>query len=219
MAELNFPANPTNGQVYANYIYDSSITAWRNVNTDTGIGTLNAMGLKNVVPGSVSVGSGSATVNANGTVTFTGASSISLNGCFNSIYTNYRSIFTLDNSVTGANIRYRMTASGTANSENLYTMQGLKQEGSSAVGLYQASTVNAGYLGSFASDGRVSFDIFTPYLAKRTGIVWQADGYQVAPGYFAAKVQHDKSVSYDGIYIYPESGTFTGTLQVFGYTN
>lgn len=216
---IDFPANPTNGQVYANYIYDSSITAWRNVNTDTGIGTLNAMGLKNVVPTSVTVGSGSATTNANGTVTFTGASSILINGIFSSTYTNYRFLFTVDASVTGTNMRYRMSASGTPNSESLYTMQGLKQEGSAAVGLYQAGNANAGYLGSFASDGRVSFDIFTPYLTKRTGVVWQADGYQVAPGYFAAKVQHDKSVSYDGFYIFPESGTITGTLQVFGYTN
>lgn len=31
MADLDFPANPTNGQVYNNYWYDSSISSWRSL--------------------------------------------------------------------------------------------------------------------------------------------------------------------------------------------
>jgi hypothetical protein len=34
---LDFPSNPTNGQVYDNYYYDSSITAWRSSGSKNGL--------------------------------------------------------------------------------------------------------------------------------------------------------------------------------------
>jgi hypothetical protein len=34
---LDFPLNPTNGQAYENYYYDSSITAWRSAGSKTGV--------------------------------------------------------------------------------------------------------------------------------------------------------------------------------------
>jgi len=34
---LDFPSSPTNGQVYGNYYYDSSIGAWRNVGSKDGL--------------------------------------------------------------------------------------------------------------------------------------------------------------------------------------
>ena len=47
-------------------------------------------GLAKIVPSSVAVGSGTGSANSLGTVTFSGASSVSLNGCFSSTYDNYR---------------------------------------------------------------------------------------------------------------------------------
>jgi hypothetical protein len=34
---LDFPSNPTNGQAFENYYYDSSITAWRSAGSKTGV--------------------------------------------------------------------------------------------------------------------------------------------------------------------------------------
>ena len=53
----------------------------------------NQPGMKLVVPSSVAVGSGSGSVATQGTVTFSGASSVSINGCFSSTYDNYRILF------------------------------------------------------------------------------------------------------------------------------
>jgi hypothetical protein len=50
-------------------------------------------GLVSIVPTSVAVGSGSASVGANGAVTFTGVSSISLNSCFTSQFNSYKIVF------------------------------------------------------------------------------------------------------------------------------
>jgi hypothetical protein len=55
-----------------------------------GVGTNLTPGLTQIIPTSVSVGSGSGTVSAGGAVTFSGATSISLNGAFTSTYQNYR---------------------------------------------------------------------------------------------------------------------------------
>lgn len=35
---LDFPSSPTNGQTYENFVYDSSITAWRNQGSPSGLG-------------------------------------------------------------------------------------------------------------------------------------------------------------------------------------
>lgn len=122
---LDFPASPTNGQVYDQYVYDSSITAWRSkggavaatytsdtapsgavkgdmwyrtsdgttfvyvVDSDTSqwveirseIAT-SKVGLVPIIPTSTSVSSGTASVDAAGVVTFSGCTSIALDGIF-----------------------------------------------------------------------------------------------------------------------------------------
>ena len=42
---LDFPSSPTNGQTYENFVYDSSITAWRNQGSPSGLaGQVVALG-------------------------------------------------------------------------------------------------------------------------------------------------------------------------------
>jgi hypothetical protein len=72
-------------------------------------------GLAKIVPTSVTVGSGSGSASALGTVTFSGCSSVSLNGVFSSAYNNYKVLVNV-NSIdsTGTNIIYlRFGTSGT----------------------------------------------------------------------------------------------------------
>lgn len=217
---IDFPSNPTNGQVYANYIYDSSITAWRNVNTDTGIGTLNAMGLKNVVPTSVSVGSGSASVNANGTVTFTGASSISLNGVFTSTYTNYKMVITSSASAHNINAFLRMRNAGTDTSGSIYYFGGVGGYTSGTVTGWSGTGTNVIQWGNTAIENTTgTIDIFRPKLTERTGFNFQSFGY--TSSYLSiqgAGMLYD-TVSYDGATLYLSSGNFTGTITIYGYSN
>ena len=225
---LDFPSNPTNGQVYANYIYDASITSWRNVNTDTGIGTLNAMGLKNVVPTSISVGSGSATVNANGLVSFSGATSISLNGVFTSTYNNYRLMYvgSVGASANGElRARYRSAGSDYSASQyyqaaNIVSINGATNTFCGNALSYAAFSETATTsLGSDYYSG--SMDIRSPQLAKFTTL--QAQDFAFRPGtgesMYNITNQLANSSQYDGITMYLTTGTMTGTIQVFGYSN
>ena len=72
-------------------------------------------GMKMVVPTSVAVGSGSGSVDAIGNVTFSSASSISVNNCFTSTYDNYRIIIDfVPSASTGFVSRYRNTSDETS---------------------------------------------------------------------------------------------------------
>jgi hypothetical protein len=223
---IDFPSNPTNGQVYSNWIFDSSITAWRNVNTDTGIGTLNAMGLKNVVPTSVVVGSGSATTNANCTVTFSGATSISLNNIFSSTYSNYRIIFSQEiGTATTTDVLLRFRASGSDVSSSSYYYNGSQVDGSTVSG-YQAIPTTYfyfGFLHAYVGDTHASVisEIQKPYRSKAKTYLSQAFGWT---GASAKKMDTggflNVSGLYDGMTIYTSNGTtFGGTISVYGYTN
>jgi hypothetical protein len=84
----------------------------------------NAPGMKLIVPSSVAVGSGSGSIATQGTVTFSGASSISLNGCFSSTYDNYQIVISIDANSAISDNYLRMRASGTDNSESQYRYGG-----------------------------------------------------------------------------------------------
>ena len=70
-------------------------------------------GLVKIVPTSVAVGSGSGSVDSNGNVTFSGASSISLNGCFSSTYDNYWIVWNVTNNSGTSTCTLRFRTSGT----------------------------------------------------------------------------------------------------------
>ena len=215
---IDFPANPTNGMVYGSYIYDSSITAWRNVNTDTGIGTLNAMGLKNVVPTSVVVGSGSATTNANGTVTFSGASSISLNGIFSSTYTDYKIVIGLQNAAGNSDVWMKWRVSGTDVSTGYYGASLNVAYTSSSPSVYGAlSNANAASIGNFGIITGGSEMIASP---RNTYSSIKNQGYSPSLAYFVSGGYNATTATRpDGFTIYPSASTISGTITVYGLTN
>jgi hypothetical protein len=84
--------------------------------------TPSVAGLTQIVPTSVAVGSGSGSVDANGAVTFSAASSISINGCFSSTYDNYRIVFynSVPTSSSQSRIRFRRSNADITSSNYLY---------------------------------------------------------------------------------------------------
>lgn len=220
---IDFPSNPTNGQVYANYIYDSSITAWRNVNTDTGIGTLNAMGLKNVVPSSVVVASGSATVNGNGLVTFSGATSIALDGIFSSTYTNYKIVINA-NVATGENwIELRLRSGGSTITSANYAYTIRRGESGGTISTDNSGQVNAltAVSGPNAGGNTHTFDINNPFLLTFTNWFGQSESVLSAGTFNMATFggMYKAATSANGIIINPQGSNLNGTIQCFGYTN
>jgi hypothetical protein len=72
-----------------------------------------APGMRLIVPTSVAVGSGSGSVSTQGAVTFSGASSVSVNECFNSTYTAYKIILTTQAATTQGDLKLITNEFGT----------------------------------------------------------------------------------------------------------
>jgi hypothetical protein len=179
-----------------------------------------AAGLRMVVPTSVSVGSGSGSVDAIGNVTFSGASSISINSCFTSTYDNYRIIIDyIPSASTGFVSRYRNTSDETAASYG------------NAVFFYRSNNTSGGeaantsatysYIMNQSANGysALSIDVINPLKASYSLMhilgtlgISSTDVKSV----FGQTMLANTS-TYSGVTFYPLSGTITGTIRVYGY--
>ena len=171
-------------------------------------------GLAKIVPSSVAVGSGTGSSDSLGNVTFTTVSSVSLNGCFSSAYTNYQVILNVKGSGTlGISARLR---AGTDSSASYYR-NGLYAIYTSAT-LNGINSNNAAELGfgnvRNSEDSSYVFEFLKPNLTDRTVINWRGSG---ANYWDIGAAFHDLTNAYDGFTIYPASGTITGTVRVYGY--
>lgn len=178
-------------------------------------------GLVQVVPTSVAVGSGSGSVDGNGTVSFSGVNSISVNGCFTSSYNNYKIIFDSTGNSSGNQLNIKLRVSGTDTSGSDYNTQ--------SVNIYSASTQ------FFKSNSRTSFEpgpfrgpnlsnllsleVFNPFRTIPTGFICNNlySYSSTAVEFFQTNAGHTLSTSYDGITFIITTGTFDGTVQIYGY--
>jgi hypothetical protein len=155
-----------------------------------------------------------------GTITDT----TSVNNCFSATYTNYKIVFNSLVSGTNVQVRMRMRASGSDDSNSLYSFSNLQQNtstGGTASGGVGRDTTQFG-LGSFnnyANGQSLSFDIFNPFAAKNTNYGPGAffDDEIVLLGFISGV--HKSTTSFDGFTIFPTSSTLAGTYKVYGYAN
>lgn len=188
------------------------------------IGRINATltgvqpgGLAKIVPTSVAVGSGSGSVDSNGNVTFSGASSVSLNGCFSSIYQNYKIVadFTCSAS-TRTGLRWR--ASGSDLTSGYYSSAFYM--GLAGAAFAQDSQVTTYNFTGYTTAGLVTVQeltVFKPFESSAQTFVngegIRGDGYLFPNGGMTTGTG-----SYDGLTWYTvNGGTFTGTIRVYGY--
>jgi hypothetical protein len=176
-------------------------------------------GMVLITPTSVDkTGTGStATIGTNGSVEFSSCATLSLNGVFNTDYDNYMISVRYLGTVNGEAFAYRLRASGTDNStSNSYVTQNMYANGTSVTGVRY--TLNLGYF-SFADDsqrGGANFSLYGPYLAQPTAVrSTVVDGFNdaVIPDWAGT---HNQSTAYDGITIYPGTGSITGLVSVYG---
>jgi hypothetical protein len=177
-------------------------------------------GLVVMTPSSIAYSGTSASINADGSVTFSACTSLSLNGVFTGDYDNYMMVFR--NNASGITlIQMRLRVSGVDNSTaSSYTHQYLSASGSSIARARNSDSnfkLSYGYL-----DNRQGTTVyfFGPYLAQptacRTVNVWGFDSSETGLRDYAQT--HNQSVSYDGLTIYPSNAeTFTGLVTVFGF--
>jgi hypothetical protein len=177
-------------------------------------------GLAKIVPSSVAVGSGTGSASTTGTVTFSGASSVSLNNVFSSTYDNYQIVIETTASA-GAYLNFRLRVGGVDASGSNYDWGfAMTSNLGSAFQLAGSSATSANICRPSATNrSMTSFTICNPAIARPTvlsGTVSYNDGATVGIG-GGMGAAHSLSTAYDGFTII-HSGTVTGTVSVYGYT-
>jgi hypothetical protein len=180
-------------------------------------------GLAKIVPSSVAVGSGTGSANALGTVTFSGVSSVSLNGCFSSTYDDYKIVIHKDTVSTANGLSTRLRASGTDLSTSVYQFVyiGVRSSNTTQTGFSTgASSLSIGD-NTIATGMSVTFDLSNPFrtTGKKNWHTWGHWGLASSENtglFFNAYV--DNTTSYDGITFFTSTGTMTGSVSVYGYT-
>lgn len=180
------------------------------------------VGLVPVTATSVSNTGGSYVKNG-GIVTFSGVSSISLNGVFSSAYKNYRLVVSDLLTASGTSqINVRMRNAGTDNAANsyyqLWTMKRINGTFQDNTGGPGTAYTLIGYDNNTAYSWHWSGDVIAPFEAKNTSLSGQGVGVDVTGLYMLnSTVLHTTNSSFDGITFYPSSSTMSGSIQIFGY--
>ncbi len=185
------------------------------------------MGLSLITPTSIAATGGSATssISATGTVTFSGASSISLNGIFSSTYKNYRLQINQSSGSTNASLKLRLRSGSTDDSGGNYAYAGLyTRSDSAAITSYRDAIGQTSFaLGDFNSSRPtiVDIDIYNPQVATQTTTRVSCSNPDTSNTifHFLNMGYHNQATSYDAASIITTSGTITGTVSVYGYRN
>jgi len=157
---------------------------------------------------------------------FSAVSSISVNGCFSNTYANYKILYKFTAaSAANAQVNIRMRASGSDNTTSNYdvvrivaavgTLNVGTSEGQSA--MLQVGNIDSTH--PTAASG--SIDIFGPFISAQTTLVAQTtskdnSGFSY---YIPASGFQRQASSFDGFTLYPNSGTFSGAIRIYGYRN
>jgi hypothetical protein len=154
---------------------------------------------------------------------FSGASSVSLDNVFTSAYENYRVLLIAsDVSGTGIHLRFRMRAASTdASGSNYYSaadwaLSTASRNVDAGAGETSGRIV---YVDNATSVAMGAFDVLRPAVADDTHVA--GFGYRNDPaslvGSWPFGAMHAVDTAYDGITLFPDSGTISGTIFVYGY--
>jgi hypothetical protein len=175
-------------------------------------------GLILLTPTSIAYTGTSATISANGSVTFSAVSNVTLNGVFSGDYDNYIVVqIVTSNSAAGTYIR--IASSGTNQTTN-YTLQYLQVGGTSVTGSRTTSPTAHWTNASASTDpGGSITHIYGPNLNQPTAfrsVNVSCDPSNVVR-FLDAATTHSLSASYDGLSLLPSSGSgLSGRVAVYG---
>lgn len=156
--------------------------------------------------------------------TFSAVSSVSVNSCFTSAYTNYQLLINIDSVSVANSLDLRLRVSGSDNSSSNYYYNGAKLDDATttSVTAFRSTGLVTFFRLLIANSGTaaVRVDMYNPQASVRTAITHQSIG-QNATDMASAAVSGIMSVttSYDGFTLIASTGNITGTLRVYGYRN
>jgi hypothetical protein len=176
-------------------------------------------GLILLTPTSIAYTGTSATISANGSVSFSACSVLSLNDVFTSNYDNYRVIIGPVTATTSAGILYRLRVSGSDNSTaSSYVDEQLVASGTDVTGSRYSR--DSGYVARASSSSTPSgfiVDFYGPYLTQPTA--WRSVSTEA---FNSARIvdlagTHNQSTAYDGFTLISNAGqNATGRVAVYG---
>jgi hypothetical protein len=178
-------------------------------------------GLVVMTPTSIATGGGSGTINADGSVSFSSAYDVTLNGVFNSSYDNYMVSITSYANTTGAyNYAARLRSSGSDIASN-YTHQIISAYGGViGVGLGASQTfLRWGQVASTYWCGHTIY-LFGPYTNSTTNVRSLDLNSENNKRIYDCAAYLDSSASCDGFKFGVEgfsASTITGHITVFGF--
>lgn len=171
-------------------------------------------GLTLITPSSVA-GSGVSLSGAK--VVFTAATSISVNGVFDSTYDNYLVVCRGSTNTSNAAIALRMRLAGSDNSTaSSYVTQRLAASNTSVTGV--RTTANSGDIALISSTQRDGFHcyFYGPALAQPTAGRTVTVESDASACIFDYAFTHNQSTSYDGFTLTPNANNLTGALTIYG---
>jgi hypothetical protein len=176
--------------------------------------TKSATGLTLISPSTIANTSGTASIGTNGTVTFSGVSSISLNNVFSSTYENYRIVGLITGMSTNAMLA-RMRASGSDNttSNHFYGAFYVTASGSSGVD-YSGNSQTS--LTLSRRDSEFYIDMNGPAQSRPT--TFQGRYYDRNQGRWGfVGANQTESLSFDSMTFFPAASTFSGSISILAY--
>lgn len=149
------------------------------------------------------------------------AASLTMDSVFTSTYRNYLLVGSFTGSAdAGVQIRFR--TGGTDNTNNSYSYTVLFNNTSSVSGTGGATGQTEGKFTNSGSSGTSVFSatIFNPQVADSTGYMTNQarfiGGSQARCDFYGG---FNTTTSFDGFKLLPDSGTFTGTIRLYGIAN
>jgi hypothetical protein len=175
-------------------------------------------GMKLVVPTSVVVGSGSGSVGTSGAVTFSGASNVSLNGCFTSAYKNYLiKIEAINSASNGSNFRLR---AGSDLSTSIYYTQRVGVASTTLGGSRSAPSTTADISAYGAVETFWDINFYRPQTTSTKYWSSKASAHDGTTTYFQDAAGYvNSTTACDGFTWQVGAGTMTGEIRVYGLKN
>lgn len=180
----------------------------------------SASALTLITPTSTANSGGSVTTTG-GEVSFSGCTSVSVNGVFSSTYTNYLIITDSISANTQTDIYFRLRASGTDTTTNYGGMTFTKPFATGVAAPVSIGSNTFGTASVYFGDGNNTgkffnnFIISSPNVATKTsltGALISEGTYQTIGGYQSDNTQ------FDGFTFYTTTNNITGKVRVYGYS-
>jgi hypothetical protein len=176
-----------------------------------------------VVPTSVA-GTGVSFSAVTGLVSFSAATSVTVNGCFTSAFANYKLVWDVPTTSTNLNITMQLRASGTT-ATTAYDRLVLGATGAAATPTVANNLNQASWQVAAATTAQhhSTLELFRPFVAVGTVGILAGNGLTNPPtaaGTFAlqqSNLFHRTATAYDGFVLTPSTGNFTGTVAIVGY--